>query len=121
MALRHSCPSGVEICIPKPRTRTVASGAFASAVARLKRPITGYCPRAKTRACESSDPAPFASKTPVKQIPFAWLRRWPSATAVGGANAATTLSGVRRCGESLHCVRILAVRRPQEFVEGLWC
>jgi len=48
MALRHSCPSGVEICIPKPRTRTVASGAFASAVPRLKRPSTGL---RKLRSC----------------------------------------------------------------------
>ena len=45
------------------------------AVPRLKRPTTGYCPRARTRACEISAPTPLASKTPVKQIPFAWLRR----------------------------------------------
>src|SRR6516164_10120895 len=100
MALRHTSPSGVEICSPMPRTRTVASGAFASAVARLKRPRIGYWPRVKTWAFESADPAPFASNTPVKQIPLAWFRRWPSAAPVGGASAATSLSGVRRCGEN---------------------
>ncbi len=100
MALRHSCPSGVEIRNPMPLTRTVASGAFASAVARLKRPRAGYRPRVKTCAFESAAPAPFASKTPVKQMPLAWFRRWPSAAPVGGASAFTIFFGVRRCGEN---------------------
>ena len=38
----------LEIMTPKPRTRTLASSAFGSGVARLKRPITGYRPAAKT-------------------------------------------------------------------------
>ena len=42
IAMRHSWPSGVEIMTPKPRTRTLASSAFGSGVARLKRPTTGY-------------------------------------------------------------------------------
>ena len=70
-AIRHSSPSATAICNPKPRTRTVASTAFGSAVPRLKRPSAGYVPRAKTLARESSTPFPLASKTPVKQIPFA--------------------------------------------------
>ncbi len=100
MALRHSCPSGVAMRIPRPRTRAVASGALGSTVLKLKRPTTGYWPRLKTWACESAVPAPFASNTPVKQMPLAWLRRWPSAGPVGGANASTSLSGVRRWGEN---------------------
>ena len=48
MAVRHSWPSGVESRSPMPLTRTVASGAFGSAVPRLKRPSAGYSPRVKT-------------------------------------------------------------------------
>ena len=48
MALRHCCPSGVVMRMPMPRTRTIASAACGSAVARLKRPSTGYWPRTKT-------------------------------------------------------------------------
>src|SRR6516165_9665909 len=33
-------------------------------------------------------------------MPLAWFRRWPSATPVGGASAATIFPGVRRCGEN---------------------
>src|SRR5271155_3027307 len=99
MAMRHSCPSGVLMLIPMPRTRTMASAALGSAVARLKRPTTGYWPGAKTVALESSDPLPLASKVPVKQMPFAWLRRWPNAGPPGGASPATSFLGVSLCGE----------------------
>jgi hypothetical protein len=101
MALRHSCPSGVEMRSPMPRTRTVASAAFGLGVPRLKRPSTGYSPRLKTCACESAAPAPFDSKMPVKQMPLAWLRRWPSGgVPPAGVNASTSLVGVRRSGDS---------------------
>ncbi len=100
MAARHSCPSGVEIRSPIPRTRTVASGAFGSAVPRLKRPRAGYFPRVNTAARERAEPAPFASNTPVKQTPLAWFRRWPSGTPDGGVNASMILFGVRRRGEN---------------------
>src|SRR5271156_2257454 len=86
--------------MPMPRTRTIASAAFGSAVARLKRPTTGYWPRAKTVALESAEPSPFASNVPVKQMPLAWLRRWPNAGPPGGARPATIFLGVSRCGES---------------------
>jgi hypothetical protein len=71
IAVRHSSPSAAEISSPMPRTRTVASTAFGLAVPRLKRPTAGYRPCAKTLARESSTPLPFASNTPVKQIPLA--------------------------------------------------
>ena len=101
MALRHSCPSGVVMLRPRPRTLTVASGAFGLGVPRLKRPRTGYWPCANTCAFESSEPAPFASNTPVKQTPLAWLRRWPSGGSPPcGVKASTSLCGVRRSGES---------------------
>src|ERR1700722_11582350 len=100
MALRHSCPSGGVIRMPSPRTRTIASAAFGSAVARLKRPTTGYWPGTNTCALESAEPLPLASNVPVKQMPLAWLRRWPSAGPPGGARPATNLAGVSRCGES---------------------
>src|SRR5258708_473716 len=80
---------------PIPCTGTVASGAFGWLVARLKRPRAGYWPLANTEARESADPAPFASNTPVKQTPLAWLRRWPSGAPGGGPNAWTILPGVR--------------------------
>ena len=86
--------------MPRPRTRTIASAAFGSAVARLKRPTTGYWPGTNTRALESAEPLPLASNVPVKQMPLAWLRRWPSAGPPGGASDATNLAGVSRCGES---------------------
>ena len=41
-------PVRVGIRSPMPLTRTVASGAFGSAVPRLKRPSAGYWPRVKT-------------------------------------------------------------------------
>src|SRR5580692_10698311 len=100
MALRHSCPSGGVIRRPRPRTRTIASAAFGSAVARLKRPTTGYFPGMNTCAFESAEPLPFASNVPVKQMPLAWLRRWPIAGPPGGASEPTNLAGVSRCGES---------------------
>src|ERR1700679_2930345 len=100
MALRHSCPSGVLMLMPKPRTRTIASAAFGSAVARLNRPTTGYWPRTKTCAWESAEPTPLESNVPVKQMPLAWLRRWPSAGPPGGASEATNFFGVSRSGES---------------------
>ncbi len=56
---------------PRPRTRSLESSAFGFGVPRLKRPITGYWPFANTWACDNSDPAPFASNTPVKQMPLA--------------------------------------------------
>src|SRR3984957_14582578 len=99
-AMRHSCPSGGMIRMPRPRTRTMASAAFGSGVARLKRPTTGYWPGTNTCAVERADPLPFASNVPVKQMPLAWLRRWPSAGPPGGAREATNLAGVSRCGES---------------------
>src|SRR5271154_4463021 len=100
IAMRHSCPSGVVMRMPMPRTRTIASAAFGSAVARLKRPTTGYWPRAKTVALESAEPSPFASNVPVKQMPLAWLRRCPNAGPPGGANPATNFLGVSLCGDS---------------------
>src|SRR5580658_520863 len=100
MALRHCCPPGGMIRMPRPRTRTIASAAFGSAVARLNRPTTGYWPGTNTCALESAEPLPFASNVPVKQMPLAWLRRWPSAGPPGGARPATNLAGVSRCGES---------------------
>src|SRR5271170_3235761 len=100
IALRHSCPSGVVIWRPIPRTRTIASGAFGSAVPRLKRPTAGYWPRSKTVALESAEPSPLASNVPVKQMPLAWLRRCPNAGPPGGAKAATSFFGVSRSGES---------------------
>ena len=86
--------------MPRPRTRTIASAALGSAVARLKRPTTGYWPGTNTCALESAEPLPLASNVPVKQMPLAWLRRWPSAGPPGGASDATNLAGVSRCGES---------------------
>src|ERR1700723_2163003 len=100
IALRHSCPSGGVMRMPMPRTRTIASAAFGFGVARLKRPSTGYWPRSKTVALESVEPSPLASNVPVKQMPLAWLRRYPSAGPPGGASAATSFFGVSRCGES---------------------
>ena len=49
---------------------------------------------------DSAAPSPFDSNMPVKQMPLAWLRRWPSAGPVGGASASMNLVGVRRPGES---------------------
>ena len=72
--------------MPRPRTRTIASAALGSAVARLKRPTTGYWPGTNTCALESSEPLPLAANVPVKQMPLAWLRRWPSAGPPGGAS-----------------------------------
>src|SRR6202044_722379 len=100
IAMRHSWPSGVEIMSPKPRTRSLESSAFGFGVPRLKRPITGYLPCANTCARDSSDPAPFASKKPVKQMPLAWLRRWPSGGPDGPAKPSTSFCGVRRSGEN---------------------
>ena len=101
MAVRHSWPSGVVMRSPMPRVRTVASGASGLGVPRLKRPRAGYWPRAKTAACERAAPAPFDSKMPVKQMPLAWFRRWPSGgLSPGGVNASTSLLGVMRWGES---------------------
>src|SRR3984893_7397982 len=52
---------------------------------------------------------------PVKQMPLAWLRRWPSGTPVGGVNASTSLSGVRRWGENHPAV----VRRGADLRRNL--
>ncbi len=46
---------------------------------------TEYWPGMNTCALESTEPLPFASNVPVKQMPLAWLRRWPSAGPPGGA------------------------------------
>src|ERR1700761_4783857 len=100
MALRHTCPSGVVMLMPTPRTRTIASPAFGFGVPRLNRPTTGYWPRTKTGALESAEPSPFASNVPVKQIPLAWLRRCPNAGPPGGANPATSFFGVSLFGDS---------------------
>src|ERR1700677_4345005 len=100
IALRHSCPSGGVMRMPMPRTRTIASAAFGSAVPRLKRPTTGYWPRSKTVALECVEPSPLASNVPVKQMPLAWLRRCPNAGPPGGASPAISFFGVSRCGES---------------------
>jgi hypothetical protein len=47
-----------------------------SAVPRLERPTTGYCPQEDLCVCESSDPQA------TKAIPFAWLRRGPNAKPI---------------------------------------
>ena len=54
-------------------------------------------------------PLPLASKVPVKQMPFAWLRRWPNAGPPGGASPATSFLGVSRCGESHPAVYAKAI------------
>lgn len=51
-------------------------------------------------ALDNEEPSPLASKLPVKQMPFAWLRRYPNAGPPGGANESTIFDAVKRDGLS---------------------
>src|SRR5271170_5268940 len=109
IALRHSCPSMLVIRMPSPRTCAIGSGVLGSGPAILNRPTTGYWPRSNSFALDSSEPSPFASNVPVKQIPFAWFLRWPNAGPFGDCSAATSLVGVNLCGVSHPAVKAKAI------------
>ena len=98
--MRQTAPSGVEICSPMPRTRDRRVGGIGVGGAEVEPPDRRILPAAKTCAFDSSAPLPLDSNMPVKQMPLAWLRRWPSAGPPAGANASTSLAGVRRSGEN---------------------